>query len=279
MIASTSTLVFVGSLADRLRFVIDQNWVESARAWSLKAGLAAQQVSTYLSRAADNPEADMERGAVVALAKAARISPAWLATDEGSPRGDESGRLVEHYVCARIREVRRDHPALRHVAAELGVDVATIRHVWGGGNLGEAGLKTWQSALGAMSVEGLRDRAAEWWRLRGQRLHALVLPSNDSNDARAEGNAMARSWGTTDQDVLAVLEATEGTGPQPTQWWYERFMAEMKRRIDADQHEELVALPVKRRKQAVTRAAHKQRKEGAEKPASRRSPKKAVGEK
>jgi hypothetical protein len=252
----------VSTLAERMQFVIGQKWVANAHAWSVAADVTPQQVTTFLNRAQANQDADMMSGTIAKLAKAASVSFEWLATGEGVARGPMRPNIVESYVAARLRERRRDGSALGKVAHDLGVDLALARRVWGGGAIAEAGRKRWPKVLGFMSFETLHASAIEWWRLKGEALHALVSPANDADEARAVANADARSLNATDQDILAVLEKHDGAGQQTREWWYERFVEAASKRLEADrawERNEQKALAkerkVTREKQAVLRQA------------------------
>lgn len=78
----------MGTLADRIRWVIDTKKVESARAWCVKAGIAGSYLGTFLHRNRGGGHSDMGVETVMALATSAEVSPPWLAFGLGSPDDD-----------------------------------------------------------------------------------------------------------------------------------------------------------------------------------------------
>ena len=74
----------MGSVADRIREVIDKGIVQSARAWCLAAGISGSYLGTFLTRDRQGQESDVGVSTLVKLANAANISFTWLALGEGS---------------------------------------------------------------------------------------------------------------------------------------------------------------------------------------------------
>lgn len=86
-------------LEQRLRWLVDSGRARARGALSLGAGLTRQHIDTYLARCekwrALPPDERKEKGppdmnvsSVVAIAEAARVDFAWLATGRGTPDGE-----------------------------------------------------------------------------------------------------------------------------------------------------------------------------------------------
>jgi hypothetical protein len=75
----------MGSVADRIREVIDRGTVPSARAWCVRAGISGSYLGTFLTRDRQGVESDIGVGTLSKLAGAAGVSFTWLALGEGSP--------------------------------------------------------------------------------------------------------------------------------------------------------------------------------------------------
>lgn len=78
-----TAIVDSNSLASRVRWVVESGRVESARKWSLRAGLSAKLVSTFLDRARTNTAVDMTLDTVRSLAFAAGLREEWLCFGTG----------------------------------------------------------------------------------------------------------------------------------------------------------------------------------------------------
>lgn len=248
-----------------MRFVLAQRpkWVKNARAWSIAAKLSAKAINTYLDRADVNAKSDMQSDAVVRLAHAARVSVAWFVAGEGSPRGIiDSRNPVDEYVRARLRELRRQGLTLKQVSEQLGIEIRTIRSVWGGRPVLEQHVERFALALGLGSVEAMRGAAAEWWRTRGEDLYVALDPKTDPDPVRAEANADARGYHATDQSILSTLE-TQMT-PTDAEGWTARFLADASRFVDtSDAHDRRVLQPARKmvkQKQAILREGHERRR-------------------
>lgn len=75
----------MGSIADRVREVIDRKTVLSARAWCVSAGISGSYLGTFLTRDRQGLESDIGVSTLVKLANAAGVSFTWLALGEGFP--------------------------------------------------------------------------------------------------------------------------------------------------------------------------------------------------
>lgn len=72
-------------IADRLKQVLATARVENASVWAGNAGLSRTYVSAILDRARKGTLGDVGVASLFELAKAANVSPAWLAFGLGSP--------------------------------------------------------------------------------------------------------------------------------------------------------------------------------------------------
>jgi transcriptional regulator with XRE-family HTH domain len=83
---------FAVSLLDRLNETL-QRLNLTQREWARRAGLADERhLGVILSRLRKNPNADIERETLNALARGAGISVAWLSSGVGSPDSDDTSR-------------------------------------------------------------------------------------------------------------------------------------------------------------------------------------------
>ncbi len=116
-------------LRERLEWVLAHR-VTSGRQWCGDAGLSGGYLGTLFTRMSRDPDADLRRDELVRLARAARVSLAWLATGDGSPDdpAPSSRRVVDQSdlyahratAVAMARELGIDHAA---ISAVLAVDL------------------------------------------------------------------------------------------------------------------------------------------------------------
>ncbi len=111
----------VGSplLAERIRKVAEDSGL-SQRAFSLKAGLGETHVNTILQRLKANPEAEVEQGTLVAIAKAGGVTVAWLTgeAESASPApppatGPRAKPRADHHFPEEVEDIARkfeEHP-------------------------------------------------------------------------------------------------------------------------------------------------------------------------
>lgn len=78
----------VTTLRERLQWILADRKI-SQRELARRSGLNDSQVGTTMTRLKANPNAEIERPTLVAIAKGGQVSLAWLATGEGQPTGGE----------------------------------------------------------------------------------------------------------------------------------------------------------------------------------------------
>lgn len=77
------------SLKERVEWIVENRCGGNQRELGRRAGLSGNHVGTILTRLRKNPDADIERETLTALARGANVSLQWLSTGDGEPDVEE----------------------------------------------------------------------------------------------------------------------------------------------------------------------------------------------